>query len=674
MMLSWRKWAVPSSTGAASARVVEPVATAVSIPRRALTLRAWIIGILCVVLVDLWIHWAELVLGQRGHTALANTSIPVGAFNALVALVVVNILLQRVAHRWALTARELLVIYVMMTVSTVLSSSGALHFIVPSVTAAFYYASAENRWAELFHRYIPDWLAQKDAFALKYFYQGNAPVPLGLWWKQIGAWTLFMTVYTFTCLCLMAIMRRQWVERERLTFPTVALPLALIREPQSLFSSQLLWLGFAIPFALGTLNTIHLNYPAVPEIPLRATSRLDIAQWVTTPPWNAIGYMPMSFYPFVIGIAYLLSLEVTFSCWFFYMVTKAELVLGAAMGWTAAAGGAAQSVYPWIGHQGAGAFLGLTAISLHLARRHLREVWQTAWQGRGDDSMEPLPYRWAVLGFFLGLLGSIVFCALAGMSWGTAAVLVLLALSYMMAATRTRAESGNAWLFGPGVDVYQLMTTTFGTTGFRAQDLTILAYMRAPLANFDLRCISMPHQLDGFKMGGELRTNLRQLVVAMMSAIALGFVISFVIALAIWYQFGAGAKAEPWRTYMGRTPFDALADALKTPLKPDTNGTIAVVFGFLITVVLAVLRTQLSWFPFHPVGYAIAQTFTMQQVWLPFIIAWAVKWVILHFGGMKLYRQSLPFFFGLILGDFLNGGFWTLVGCLTDISVYPINW
>lgn len=674
MLFGWKR-AVPYSPAAARSRISEKAEASVAdTPRHTLTLRAWVIGIICVGLVDLWIHWAELVLGQRGHTALANTSIPVGAFNALVVLVVMNLIIQRISARWALNPQELLLIYVMMTVATVLSSSGALHFIVPTITAAFYFASPENRWAELFHQYIPDWLAQKNELALKYFYQGNAKVPLELWWKQIAAWTLFMVMYTFTCLCLMVIIRRQWVERERLTFPTVALPVAMIREPQSLLRNRLMWIGFLIPFTLGTLNTIHLNYPAVPEVPLRASSRMDIGQWITTPPWNAIGYMPLSFYPFVIGIAYLLSLEVTFSCWFFFVLTKAQLVLGAAAGWTAQAGGAAQSVYPWIGHQGAGAFLGIAAISLFLARKHLVEVWRIAWQGKGDDSQEPMPYRWALIGFLAGLLGTIGFCAAAGMSWGAAFILVVLALSYMLAATRTRAESGNAWLFGPNVDVYQLMTTTFGTTGFRVQDLTILAFMRAPLANYDLRCISMPHQLDGFKMGGELRANQRQLAFAMMSAIAIGFVVSFTIALAIWYQFGAGAKAEPWRTSMGRMPFNALADAIKTPVKADVNGSIAVFFGFAVTLALATLRMHLNWFPFHPVGYAIANTFTMQWVWMPFFIAWVIKWIILRFGGMKLYRQSLPFFFGLILGDFLNGGFWTLVGCLTNISVYPINW
>src|SRR5690242_20517278 len=37
---------------------------------------AYLIGLVGTVLVDLWIHYAELVLGgTRGHSALANTSI-----------------------------------------------------------------------------------------------------------------------------------------------------------------------------------------------------------------------------------------------------------------------------------------------------------------------------------------------------------------------------------------------------------------------------------------------------------------------------------------------------------------------------------------------------------------------------------------------------------------------
>src|SRR5579871_4115686 len=102
-------------------------------PRRAswrasgLTWRALLLGLLFTALCDLWIHWAELVLGGRGHTALANTSIPVGAFNILFILVIINLLLTRFLKPLAFSRAELLVVYVMMTVSTVISSSGGIH-------------------------------------------------------------------------------------------------------------------------------------------------------------------------------------------------------------------------------------------------------------------------------------------------------------------------------------------------------------------------------------------------------------------------------------------------------------------------------------------------------------------------------------------------------------------
>ena len=63
-----------------------------------LTLRSVGIGLVGSAVVTVWIHHAELVLGgQRGHTALANTSIPVGAFAVLVALVAARAVLPRLA-------------------------------------------------------------------------------------------------------------------------------------------------------------------------------------------------------------------------------------------------------------------------------------------------------------------------------------------------------------------------------------------------------------------------------------------------------------------------------------------------------------------------------------------------------------------------------------------------
>lgn len=639
-----------------------------------LTLRALLLGLALSALCDLWIHWAELVLGGRGHTALANTSIPVGAFNVLFLLVILNLILTRFLRPLAFTRAELLVIYVMMTVSTVISSSGGLHFIIPTVTAAFWYADSSNGWAGKFHKFIPDWIAQKDPGALHGFYIGNSSVPWAAWRVQMLSWCGFLALFSLATLCIVTLLRRQWVDRERLAFPTVAVPVALLREPGSLLSNRVFLIGFAAPFVIDVMNTIHLNLPAVPYFPTRTSDQPDISTLFTAAPWNAIGHTPISLYPFVIGIAFLLSVDMTFSCWFFWLVTKLEAVFGAAAGISSEATGGGQSAWPFLGHQGAGAFLALTVVGLWMSRSYLRETWQIAFQRRGGDREEPMPYRLAYLGLGICVAALVGWSVLAGLRGVVATVVIVLAFLYMIAAARIRAETGNAWLFGPDVDAYRLMTTTFGSAVYTPIDLTVLAYLRSAIANYDLRCLSMPNQFDAYKMADALRVDRRRLTYALILSIVMGIVISFAVALTIWYAYGAGAKTDSWRTYMGRMPFDQLSSTLDTPLKPDVTGMAALAAGFLITTALMLLRIRFTWWVFHPVGYAMANTATMNQVWLPFFIAWLLKTFILRYGGMRLYRQSLPFFYGLIVGDFIAGGLTTAIGCFTGINVYPTNW
>ena len=49
-----------------------------------------------------------------------------------------------------------------------------------------------------------------------------------------------------------------------------------------------------------------------------------------------------------------------------------------------------------------------------------------------------------------------------------------------------------------------------------------------------------------------------------------------------------------------------------------------------------------------------------------------MKWLILRYGGLCLYRQALSFFIGLILGDYVVGALWALVGCLTGVQTYRV--
>jgi hypothetical protein len=640
-----------------------------------LTPRSLLLGLLFTVLTDLWIHWAELIMGGRqGHTAIAATSTPVGAVCILFALAAINLLCRYVLPSLALAGAEMLVVYVMITTSSTLSSSGQLHFIIPTVAAAWHYANDANAWASTFHRFVPHWMAQTNPDALDGFYKGRSTVPWGAWLPQMATWIGFMLALAFASLCIVSLLRRQWVDRERLAFPTVALPLELMEPGVPLFRRPLFWMGAAIPFAFAVLNTIALNDPRLPLISLRAD--IDLAQYMTQPPWNAMGRTPVSFYPFVIGVAYFIPVDVTFSSWFFFLLTRVENIAGAALNIDAGMTGSQKATFPFIGQQGAGAFLALTLVSLWLARGYFKEIFIKAIGEKPDidDSNEPMSYRGALIGLACAAVAMMGFCVAGGMQPFVAALLILLALTYMIAATRIRAETGNAWLFGPDVDVNNLMTRTLGTGFLTPQDLTILAFMRPAGANFDMRCMVMPHQFDAMKMSDSIGTSRRSLFAAICIGTVFGLTVSFMLALILWNDFGAEARAEPWRTSQGRVPFDNLVSLLRNPVAPDGRGLAAIGFGFVVTAALMVLRSYFVWWPLHPVGYAIANTNTMTSTWLPFLIAWTLKVLVLRYGGARLYRQSLPFFLGLIAGDLLGGGLTTALGAFTGINVYPINW
>jgi hypothetical protein len=78
----------------------------------------------------------------------------------------------------------------------------------------------------------------------------------------------------------------------------------------------------------------------------------------------------------------------------------------------------------------------------------------------------------------------------------------------------------------------------------------------------------------------------------------------------------------------------------------------------------------LSWWPLHPLGYALATTQSMDYMWFPFFLAWLAKCLTLRYGGIKAYRSALPFFLGLILGDYVVPTLWGVFGMLTGYQQY----
>ena len=77
---------------------------------------------------------------------------------------------------------------------------------------------------------------------------------------------------------------------------------------------------------------------------------------------------------------------------------------------------------------------------------------------------------------------------------------------------------------------------------------------------------------------------------------------------------------------------------------------------------LLFLRHRFLWWPLHPIGFPIASTYTIVSYgWFAIFTAWLCKTIILRYGGVGAYRTMLPFFLGLILGEFTTAGVWVFI-------------
>jgi len=645
-------------------RATRPPAAATSAPPgRGITARAVIIGLLLVFPNAYWLHQMEIVWYSTQPTTIA---LYFNVIFILIVLLIGNWLLRRLRPSWALEHSEFLVIYVILAITSSLAGHDQIEILVPAMGWGAWYATPENRWDELFSRFVPNYLAVKNKQVLAPFIEGHSSMYardyLLAWAEPVAVWIGFIVVLLFAMLCINAILRRQWAEHERLSYPIVQIPLEITDPRFALWRSKLFWTAFAFAVALDTLNSLAFLYPSLPALDVRA---LKVDRFFTAWPWTVLGGTRGGLYPFAIGLGYLLPLDLLFSSWFFFWFWQGQKVITVVMAWEG------DPRFPYIPEQSFGGYIGIVLFSLWVARHYLGRIFRTAFARDPGllDGREPMPYRWAVWGLILSLGGLIAFSRYAGMPVWIAVSFFAVFFLLSTAITRMRAELGPPAhdLHAAGPDV--ILTNVFGSLalGPRAVTLFSLYYWM----NRAYRSTPMPHQLEAFKIAEQRDLGQRHMMWVLLAAGALGTIAAFWSMISVGYTYGMGsANVGLAARAFGSEPWNRLGAWLTEPVKPSTGAGCATLGGIAFSILLLSLRMRWIWWPFHPVGYAVSSSWSMNLLWMPLFIAWVIKLLLLRWGGLRLYRQALPFFLGLILGEFTAGGAWSLIGIALKTKIY----
>lgn len=619
---------------------------------RGLTLRVVVLGLILLALGNIWVRYASLIT----FGANIDNSVPPGpALAALLVVLVANRGLEALSRKLALRHAEVLVLYGILLVGMPMTSLGIVRYFLPSITALRYFATPENEFAK-YADLLPGWVAPQDRVVVEHYYEGSptGAVPWEHWFVPLLAWTLLFGAFFVALLCVASLMRRQWVESDKLTFPLVTFNLEVAGVEKtdggmSFFRNPLMWVGFGISSIYNLTNFANALNPGIKALGLM----YNLGGLLTESPWNAMS--PLYFYhrPEFVGLGYFVPLEILFTIWAGYWVLKLEQLGARLIGWEVPG-------FPFEMRQSLGGYLGMTLVLLYMGRHQLRALWNmTAAQARD----EAIPPRLALAGAAVGLGVVVAWCVAAGM-------VPLMALAYIVPLTmialtfsRARGETGipTNWAF-PWAEtkeaIVDLPGSAFWSRGDQFRPLTILSTMHFLSRGYFPEIIA--YQLENLEMARRGGVRMREMVGGMLIGCAAGLVAAYVMHLQAFYTYGAnvlegGTTAGGYRTQEAVIEFGSLAGMGRSPVPPNPTANLFGLLGGMVTVGLAALRFRYLRFPIHPLGVCLATSYGY-LMWAPFLTVWIAKVLVVRLGGAGLYRRLGPLFLGLAFGHFFMAG------------------
>jgi hypothetical protein len=619
----------------------------------AATPRALLLGVLASLFVNLGSPYTE----TTGFSNFSWSYLPEGAAIPFLALVAVNALVHRVSPRRALTARELLVVFIMALVANA-TPLFLCYFWLSAIVSPHYFASPENRWEQDLTPHInPALIVSDERGAVLSFYEGvpgGQDIAWRAWVTPVLAWMPLILAILAASFGLAVLFRKQWLEREKLTYPLMQLPLELVRTPahgeRPIYRRGAFWIGVAMPFALALLDLIRRLYPPFPAFRIDHLGGLYFGTWQFSPHYPSLR---LFLNPLAVGFGYFVPTSILLSVWLMYLLVpilevgtlnRLSLDLGSAgmFVWGSA-------VASW---QCFGAFTVLVGTIIWAARGHLRAVARAAFgRTRAPDASEPVraPALVALLAMSFAVAGG--WLLYFGMT--PAAVVVFLPTVFVLylGLAWIICQSGIFYLVPPtiaqNVTIYALGPASIGRDGMIALGLSYSWHG-------DVQTVLSVLSAEAMRVQATARVTGREFTSAVWLSVLPGLLAAIVGIIATGYI----RPAITWNTWVfrgwGPNTYGQILGQIHNPQDFDWRPLVCYFTGAALMVALTLLHHRFVWWPVHPLGLVVASSFTIYSVYLGFLLAWVVKVSLLRWAGARNYRRGIPLFIGLIAGHYVG--------------------
>lgn len=644
---------------------------------RGLTRRSIVVSLMLAAFFGVIIPIIDLKLN---NTYLGSQHFAPGAVGTLLVLVGLNPLLRCVNRRWPLARDEQHAIYLSCLFSCLVAGIGGNMYWPTYIVGAFYYATPENKWLDQL-QHLAWWVTPAMDHAGRYnrelvsdYFSGNGGhVPWAAWVVPIFAWSTVGIASMLMTGCLSVILRAQWCQNEALSFPLLRLPLEMTedtnhpprsplgRRGSSFWNNPRMWCGFGVAAFIQLLNGANLYFVDVPVVPMEISTTALFSE----APWNQMGVAMFKVFPLALGLSYLLTTEVSFSLWFFFWFFKFQLVAAYYLGYPPATLPAGMSAggKAFAGYQEVGAYGAIAGLILWTGREHIKHVVLRAFgkatrTAREND--EAMPYPLAFWGMVAAFTYLVLWGCLAGVHPLIAFVFWSSYLVISMVLSRVLADSGLLFI-GKAHPPLLIWSHAFGSGGGTplGDAAAASAFMSYP---GDMRSCLMPSWITSLKLASDRKIPQKPLWRLLASAMMVSLVIAACMQVRLSYSIGSLSLAN---VFVPRSaPQLVGAQAALFARGEESQPSLVfgwTLFGVLMVLGMAFMRSRFLWFPLHPTGYVMAISWAMHNLWLSAFLGWTAKSLITRYGGHSSYRAAMPFFLGLALGDIASMLFWLLI-------------
>lgn len=614
-----------------------------------MTRRSLITGLLLAVCANVWPVYSSMVV-RSSRADFAHLSI------AFLVPFVLILIANPVARRHRLSPRELIFVACLGLVAATIQGEWLSGYFLGIISAPTYFASPQNRWAELILPQIPSWSIVSDPYTARVFYEGLPPgssIPWDGWIAPLASWGPFLLAIMTFNFSLSVLIRKQWVEHERLSFPVATVLTNLVEQSgrgslHECVRSRLFWLSFAGLLVVYLWNFLTWFNTSLPPLNLMSQWNIPLgrdfpALWILNQPMTmALGYFTKS--------------DVLFSIWFFHLLAIVQVGIFNRLGVSVGGSDLWCSMDPTIGWQSFGSMIVFVAWGIWMGRTHLAAAFRQAVTGENliDDSGEVTSYRTAVILLAVSGTFGIFFLWQLGMGALGLAFFWFATLVIYLGLGRIMAESGLVFLRGP-LSAQAFTWHTLGTAGLGSKGAVAVALTYAFFA--DGKTLAMTTMAHIPRLGQHLeRKDRRRLGPALFSAIILGATATIGTTIVLgneWigsFNFGINSFDGTWDGASGIYDVSAsrlIVDAFGT----DWRRVRYLGIGSLFTVAIILLRYHFPGFRLHPIGFAISSSTVLRSSFFSIFVIWIVKLILFRIGGLDLYRRAVPLFIGLLLGQ-----------------------